>query len=198
MSQITNLQYANYLPLLRVGENTTLFQGILPLYSMKRMVILCTNLFKMRKQFAFLNVAFIASIFILSSCQKEDNIPVPKTKTQLLSQSSWKFKNATASGTDISASLQACQKDNIIIFAAAGTGTLDEGANKCNAPDPQTTSLTWSFLSGETVLRVSVALFSGTGNDFTLISLTETELVVSILYTPPVGPSITVIITFQH
>ena len=152
----------------------------------------------MRKQLAFLNIAFIASILVLSSCQKEDNIPVPKTKTQLLSQSSWRFKNATASGTDISASLPACQKDNIITFAAAGTGTLDEGATKCNAPDPQTTSLTWSFLSGETVLRVSIALFSGTGNDFTLISLTETELVVSILYTPPVGPSITVIITFQH
>jgi len=152
----------------------------------------------MRNLFVYLNTAFIASVFILSSCQKEDIIQVPKTKTQLLTQSSWKFKNAFASGTDISASLQACQKDNILIFATALTGTLDEGALKCNVADPQTASLTWSFLSGETVLRVSVPLFSGTGNDFTLVSLTETELVVSILYTPPVGPSIPITITFQH
>jgi hypothetical protein len=154
----------------------------------------------MKKQVSLLVVLIAANFFIYSSCNKSDyNPPAPKTKTQLLTQGAWKFKSATASGTDISGSLQTCQKDNIMTFAAAGTGTIDEGATKCNPlTDPQTSSLTWNFASGETILHISATLFSGTGNDFTLVSLTETELVVSIGYAPPVGPIILIVITFQH
>ena len=153
----------------------------------------------MKKQISFLLILIAANFFIFSSCNKsEDPPPPPKTKTQLLTQSTWKFKSATASGTDISSQLQTCQKDNILTFAAAGTGTVDEGATKCNAIDPQISSLTWNFASGETILHVSTSLFAGTGNDFTLISLTETELVVSIGYAPPVGPILLIVITFQH
>ncbi len=153
----------------------------------------------MKKHLSLLFVLITANFFIFSSCNKDDDPPVPKTKTQLLTQGTWKFKSATVGGTDYSSSLQTCQKDNILTFAAAGTGTIDEGATKCNpVTDPQTSPLTWNFASGETILQVSVPLFSGLGNDFTLISLTETELVVSIVYTPPLGPSLTVVITFQH
>jgi hypothetical protein len=154
----------------------------------------------MKKQLGFLCVLIAANFFIFSSCNKSDySPPTPKTKTQLLTQGTWKFKSATASGTDISGSLQTCQKDNILTFAAAGTGTVDEGATKCNPlTDPQSYPMTWNFASGETILHVSASLFAGTGNDFTLISLTETELVVSIGYAPPVGPIILVVITFQH
>lgn len=152
----------------------------------------------MKKQLGFLCVLITANFFIFGSCNKSDDPPAPKTKTQLLIQGTWKFKSATASGTDVSSSLQACQKDNIITFAAAGTGTIDEGPSKCNAIDPQISSLTWNFASNETILHISATLFAGTGNDFTLISLTETELVVSIGYAPPVGPIILIVITFQH
>ncbi|MEP6700268.1 MAG: lipocalin family protein [Bacteroidota bacterium] len=146
----------------------------------------------MKKQFAVLALGFI---LIFSSCSK-DNTP-PKTKTQLLTQGSWKFKSATTGGTDFSSSLQACQKDNILIFVAAGgTGTVDEGPTKCNAGDPQTTPFTWNFQSNETILFISTVLFTGGNSNFTLVSLSETELVVSQDVT--IGPTRNVVVTFMH
>jgi hypothetical protein len=152
----------------------------------------------MKKQIRLLFVLVAANFFIFSSCHKTDTPPAPKTKTQLLTQATWKFKSATAGGSDASGYLLACQKDNIYTFLAAGTGTVDEGLTKCNVADPQTTSLTWNFATNETILHVSAPLFSNTGNDFTLVSLTETVIVVSTYYTPLVGPSILVTITFLH
>ena len=155
----------------------------------------------MKKQFAFLIPAFILVLFVVSSCGKEDDPIVVKTKTELLAQGSWKFKSASAAGTDVSnlaPPFDACRKDNILTFTTAGTGTIDEGLTKCNSGDLQVTQITWSFLTNETILRVSAPLFTNTGNDFTLVSLSETELVVSIGYSPPVGPIILVTITFNH
>ena len=152
----------------------------------------------MKKQIQLLIVLIAANFFIYSSCKKSNDPPVTKSKTELLSQGTWKFKSATANGSDASGYLTACQKDNIYTFLAAGTGTVDEGPTKCNVGDPQITSLTWNFASNETILHISSALFTNTSNDFTLITLTETELMVSTFYFPPVGPSILVTITFQH
>ena len=152
----------------------------------------------MKKQLAPLFAFFTAAFFLLASCQKDDNTPAPKTKTQLLTQATWKFKLATANGSDISSQLQACQKDNILTFLVAGTGTVDEGPAKCNASDPQTNPFTWNFASSETMLHISTVLFTGGSSDFTLVSLTETELVVSQGYTPGPGPSILMVVTFQH
>jgi hypothetical protein len=154
----------------------------------------------MKKQLGFLCVLIAANFFIYSSCNKNDNPPppTPKTKTQLLTQAAWKFKGATAAGTDVSAQLQTCQKDNIMTFAVNGTGMIDEGPTKCNPADNQTSSFNWNFASNETILHFSSPLFTNTANDFTLISLTETELVVSINYVPPVGPVLLMVITFQH
>lgn len=152
----------------------------------------------MKKQFAFLIPTFILVLFVVSSCGKEDDPIVVKTKTELLAQGSWKFKSATVGGVDASSSLQACQKDNILTFTAAGAGTIDEGLTKCNGGDPQQAFLTWNFAANETTLHVSNPLFTNTGNDFTLVSISETELVVSIGYAPPVGPVVLVTITFSH
>jgi hypothetical protein len=153
----------------------------------------------MKKQLSFLFVLIAANFFIYSSCKKNDYTPpTPKTKTELLTLNSWKFRSATAGGSDASSYLQACQKDNIYTFLTAGTGTTDEGPTKCNAGDPQTTNLTWNFAASETILHISSVLFTNTSNDFTLISLSETELVVQTYYTPPIGPTILITISFQH
>jgi hypothetical protein len=164
------------------------------------MLILYSQSFFMKKQFFFLIPAIVLALFV-SSCGKDEEPPVVKTKTQLLTQSSWRFKSASASGIDISNQappFDPCRKDNILTFTAAGAGTIDEGATKCAGGDPQTSPVTWSFLSSETMLRISAPLFPNTGNDFTLVSLSETELVVSIGYAPPVGATILVTITFNH
>ena len=99
----------------------------------------------MKKQILF----FVTAILILSfsSCKKEDDT---SNLNGVISSGSWKLV-ASTSVTDFSSSgggivtsdlydlLDECQKDNISTFNANGTGTLDEGATKCDASYPQTT-----------------------------------------------------------
>ena len=130
-----------------------------------------------------------------TSCDKNDDPapPPPPTKTELITKSSWKFSTAFAGSTDVSSAPQlACFKDNIITFSANLTGSINEGTNICS---PTTAgSFTWNFASSETLLHISTVLITGGSNDFTLVSLTETQLVVSQNY-----PSIGVItVTFIH
>lgn len=125
------------------------------------------------------NLILFSLLFVAVSCQKESD--PPKTKTELLTTGTWKFSSATSSGVDVSGLLQSCQKDNTYTFAVGGTGTADEGATKCNGSDPQTSAFTWAWLSNETMLQISATLFSGATGDVTLVSLTETELVGSMV-----------------
>jgi hypothetical protein len=134
------------------------------------------------------------------SCQKDnDSTPAPKTKTQLLTQSSWTFDKATA-GTfgDVSAQIPACYKDNLITFVSNGTGNVNEGANVCV---PSTAgAFTWAFQSNETMLNISATLFPGGSSTFTLVSLTETNLVISqpVTLPPPISATVTVEFTLKH
>ncbi len=152
----------------------------------------------MKKQFAFLIPVFILVLFVASSCGKEDDPIVVKTKTQLLSQGTWKFKSATFAGSDVSSSIQSCQRDNILAFVSTGTGSADEGLTKCNMSDPQTNPFAWNFQSGETILFISTTLFTGGSSTFDLITLTETELVVSQGITVGPGPTRLIVVTFIH
>jgi hypothetical protein len=153
----------------------------------------------MKKQLSFLTSILVLFAFTFASCDKDDNTTTtPKTKTELIVQSNWKFKSAFVGTTDYSSGLQACQKDNILTFNANGNGSADEGVSKCNMADPQTNPFTWNFQTSETELFISTILFTGGSKTFTLISLTETELVVSQAFTPPVGPTQVVVVTFNH
>lgn len=152
----------------------------------------------MKKQLSLLILLVSLSSFLLYSCSNKDTTPAPKTKTQLLTQSTWKFKGATAGGADISASLQACQKDNLLTFVSTGTGTLDEGPAKCVITDPQTNPFTWYFATNETILHISTILFTGGNSDFTIVSLTETSLVVSQAISFGPGPVFNAVISFIH
>jgi hypothetical protein len=153
----------------------------------------------MKKQVLPLLAFLTAGLFlIISSCDKKDDPPA-KTNTQLITQGTWTFQSAFAGSTDISNQdppFKACRKDNIITFTAAGGGTVAEGAISCSPPEPVT--FTWSFMTGETILHVNTPLYPGTGNDFTVISISETLLVLQASYTPPIGPTILITITFHH
>jgi hypothetical protein len=151
----------------------------------------------MKKQFLSLLSLISISFLVIMGCKKDDAPPPAPTKTQLISQSTWKFSGATVGGTDVSAFLQTCQKDNILTFAAAGTGSADEGPTKCNAGDPQTNPFTWSFMSSETILHVSTVLFTGGSSDFTLVSMSATQLVLSQNVTIS-GSSQNAVVTFIH
>ena len=145
-----------------------------------------------------LAVIFSASLFFVS-CNKEgnDNTPAPKTKAQLITQSTWKFSSATVGGLNISSALQNCQKDNILTFVSNGSGTVDEGLLKCDAGDPQTNPFTWSFQNSETQLFISATLFTGGSSTFNLVSLTETQLVLSQNITVT-GTTQNAVVTFVH
>ena len=141
-----------------------------------------------------LAIVFCFTAFFFTSCDKNETpAPTPPTKTELITKSSWKFSTALAGSTDVSNAPQlACFKDNIITFSTNLTGNINEGTNICS---PTTAgSFTWNFASSETILHISTVLITGGSNDFTLVSLTETQLVVSQNY-----PSIGVItVTFIH
>lgn len=152
----------------------------------------------MQKQLLFRIILPAFLILAFTGCGKDDPDPVPpKTKTELITSGTWRFSSATVGGTDVSSSLQACQKDNTITFATGGSGTLDEGATKCNAGDPQTSPYTWSFQSGETQLFISATLFTGGSSTFTLVSLSETQLVLSQAIVVLGSPQ-TATVTFVH
>jgi hypothetical protein len=141
--------------------------------------------------------SLILSSFLLSSCGKDNEVVLPPTNTELLASSSWKFSAATVGGSDVSAFLQDCQKDNTLLFAVTGTGTADEGITKCNVADPQTTPFTWNYNSVETALHISAILFTGGSSDFTLESLSATQLVVSQIITVGGTPQ-NAVVTFVH
>ena len=147
-----------------------------------------------------LRFALIALVpaFILACDKKSDNPPAPpKTKTELITQAAWKFDNAKVGTIDVSAFLQACQKDNVVTFASNNTGTADEGNTKCNVADPQSSPFTWEFTSNESMLHVSTVLFTGGSSDFNIVALTEMQLIVSQNITVS-GSTQNAIVTFKH
>lgn len=150
----------------------------------------------MKKNWRLLIPTLVLTAGMLYSCSKEDTKPL--TKTQLLSLANWKFKSAAANGTDVSSLLAACQKDNLMTFAAAGTGTVNEGPSKCNAGDPDNTTFSWTFANNETQINVSAPLFANGTNTLTILTLTETDLVVTMGYSPPVGASVLMTLSFIH
>ena len=141
----------------------------------------------------------VVSISLLfAACSKSDSNNATKTKTQLITQASWKFSTATVNGTDVSSLINSCQKDNVLTFSATGgTGTLDEGPTKCNGSDPQTQNFTWSFTNNEGTLHVSTVFFTGGSSDFTIVSLTDTQLVLSQIINIS-GTMQTAVVTFIH
>lgn len=158
---------------------------------------------------AFSFFVFLVTAFTFGGCQKDDSSPsTPKTKTELITSSSWKYNDAKIdtdnNGTGDQAIpagfIESCQTDNKITFSSNGSGNVDEGPTKCDAADPQTFPFTWSFTSNETMINFSSALFAGIGGDFKVVSLTETELVISqqVSILPPPLPAVSVIATFKH
>ena len=151
----------------------------------------------MKKQLlSTLGLAAIAFLFI-TGCKKDKAPapPPPPTKSQLITQSSWKFDHARAGGIDISSSVNACFKDNIATFSASNM-ELDEATTVCTPSYAGT--YTWTFQSNETVLHLSAPIFTGGSSDFTLVSINATNMVLSQVMTVAPYPPATVVVTFKH
>ena|SRR4028118_2422401 len=128
-----------------------------------------------------------------SKSSKEESAP---TKTALITTSTWKFSEAGLDNDgngkiDVPApasALDACIIDNTLTFKSDKSGTIDEGAKKCNTTDPQTSPFTWSLNADETQINFSTPVFAGIGGDAKLIELTATNLTVSKTVTLPNVP----------
>jgi lipocalin-like protein len=140
-------------------------------------------------------LAILALVF--SACKKDSDKDKPKTNTDLLTQASWKFSSASASGFgDVSSQIPDCYKDNTYTFVSDGSGNTNESTNVCSPSTAGT--FTWSFMNNETTLHISTPLFTGGSSDFTIISLNETNLIVSQTMTIAPLPPTTVQVTFVH
>ncbi|MEJ7768819.1 MAG: lipocalin family protein [Chitinophagaceae bacterium] len=122
----------------------------------------------------------------LAACSKSGSSK-EKTKTELISSTSWKFSQAGIdpdnNGTiDIpapAALIEPCVTDNKVTFKSDKSGTVDEGAIKCNAADPQTSTFTWSLSSNESMITFSGAVIAGIGGEAKIVEITDSRFVLS-------------------
>ncbi len=139
-------------------------------------------------------IALLATLLV--SCNKDDKDDSPKelTKSELLTTGSWKFDKFTASGIHLALG---CYHDNTITFSP-NTATIAEGANQCTPPSPST-PFNWSFKSNQTQLSTATPIFTGGSTEFTIVTLTETSLVLTQNWAVPPSPDpVPVEITLKH
>lgn len=127
----------------------------------------------MKKLFTI--ISFSIAIFFIGSCNKNDS--PPPSNTDHIIRAAWKFDKATSGGFDVSSFIDNCYKDNTITFTANGNGTMDEGASKCDASDPQTVNFTWNFTNNGSTLNVTGGIIAGQSGSFTVLTLNETAMV---------------------
>lgn len=107
------------------------------------------------KNLSLMAVILLSLTLSLASCKKDAD----KSKTELLTQSSWKQTNSETliGGSWVSdwSTVDACDKDDLTTFKTDKTYQLTEGASKCDPTDPDLIDTgTWSFNSDETAIIV--------------------------------------------
>jgi hypothetical protein len=117
-----------------------------------------------------------------ASCGKS-NSNNNNSNVTLLTKSTWKFDTAGIDGNKDGKidqednSLESCFKDNTYVFNKDSTVVMDEGATKCNAADPQTSSYAWSITNtNPAVLKSDVDPILAEG--LKILTLTDTKLTV--------------------
>jgi hypothetical protein len=120
----------------------------------------------MKRIFLVATLFLCAQAFI--SCSKNST---DKSKTELLTAGGWKLETkqtrigAATTWTDITSTVLACKKDNIMSFANPSTYTLTEGGTKCNATDPDVVATgSWALLNNQADIKITVGASSITYN----------------------------------
>jgi hypothetical protein len=164
-----------------------------------------SSIFTITRKSLFMKQLFLATCLLLLAvsfgCKKGGGA---KSKTDLLTQSAWKYDNAAVdidrNGTPDSpvppGFLQACDLDNTITFSSNGTGVVDEGATKCNAGGPQTAPFTWSFKDNEQIISFSNISFAGLNGDVKLKTINDNQL--ELHKEVNIGQIVNVIVYLKH
>ncbi|MDX5346857.1 MAG: lipocalin family protein, partial [Hymenobacteraceae bacterium] len=116
----------------------------------------------------------------------DDKKVVPdKTRSELLTAGSWKITAETinpaydydgdgTTETDLHALKDPCNQDDIIVFKADNTFSIEEGATKCDPTDDQIIlSGTWAFVNNENAISLTTPF--GTA-ETPITDLTESTL----------------------
>jgi hypothetical protein len=123
----------------------------------------------------------IAATITSVSCKKADVKSKQKTKTELLTEGTWKKTSLTSTpaydwygdgdyATDILSIMDVCELDDFDTYRSDGSGDTNGGTMRCNQSDPQAWPFTWALTDNETKL-----VFNGV-NKLNLVELTETTL----------------------
>jgi hypothetical protein len=153
------------------------------------------------------NLFLIAlAVAVFASCSKDDDSDGEPTKKQLLTTVAWKYDNAgiDANGDGTidtplpDGTIEDCDKDNTYTFQPDGTGTLDEGATKCDAANPQTVPFNYSVNSDVTVINFPDTVISGISGDVAIKELTATSLVLSKSIEIGIPIPVTVVVELKH
>ncbi|HSB91823.1 MAG TPA: lipocalin family protein [Flavitalea sp.] len=149
---------------------------------------------------------FSLCIAVLASCSKNDDNDKEPTPSQLLTNVAWKYDNAgidaNGDGTIDTAlpdgTIEDCDKDNTYTFMDDGTGTMDEGATKCDGSSPQTVPFNYSLNSNGTVINFPDTVISGISGDVSIKKLTATQLVLSKSIEIGIPIPVTVVVELKH
>jgi hypothetical protein len=153
-------------------------------------------------------LALVSIGFIVFSCNKDDDDKKDdlSTKTQLMTSATWKYdtaaidadKNGTPDQALPAGTIENCEKDNVITFKSDSTGTLNEGATKCDPTDPQTTSFKWWFKDNGAVLYSPDPIFGGLSGDVKVIELSATKLRVTKEVTVAPTFTVNIVLDLKH
>lgn len=141
----------------------------------------------------------ILSAFVLNACKETDKNPNPtgtgKTNSEKLTAHNWILTTATFNpplvvtiGTNTQTYtnlfdiplIEACQKDNSIIFNIDSTMTVDNGPLKCGT-EPQTAKDgNWKFINNETQIEITNSAYFSLINAnkvvLSTVTVSETEM----------------------
>lgn len=101
--------------------------------------------------------AFAMLLVLFTQCKKdEDNTPAntkTKSKTELLTNNSYKDWVLTSTLLNGNQVLQVCETDNTYSFYSDGRFVLNFGLNKCSSSETKNENRTWLFIENETKMR---------------------------------------------
>ena len=143
---------------------------------------------------------------LLVSCSKNDSKSSTPTKSEIITQASWKYDNAGIDGDrngtidfpPPSGVLTPCVTDNTLTLSSNGTGIVDEGTTKCTTTDPQSLPITWGFADNETSLKIGGGGILGISGQFKILELSTTKLSLSKDTTVPILGTVALIAVLKH
>lgn len=102
----------------------------------------------------------LCTVVVFLSCKKEKTL---NSNEQLLTTAAWQYDqfgiDENLDGQiDEPEIISDCTKDDIVKFNTGGSGSFDQGANRCYPDFPQSTPFEWQFLNNETQIEYGGAV----------------------------------------